>query len=310
MSKIYISKEVDPYFNVALEYQLFTEADEDNCLFLWQNQACVVIGRNQNAYAECDMEYLKKENILPVRRFSGGGAVFQDLGNLNFTFITKEAFAKPDEFIELAQRAVASLGVECSFSGRNDLLYEGKKISGHANYSEDDNYMYHGTMMVNVDLDKLTHVLKPSFIKLNSKGIDSVRSRVINLVEVNPNITIDLMRDALTEAFIDTYGETQPLQYVNKNNSKPPLWPKIEQHDWIFGEAPQFEIQVERRLAAGNVSIATQVENGLVTQIEIYSDSLLPVDFSLLKAQLLGILYEEDEIFKTIDDFLNNYQRQ
>ena len=308
MSRIYISQEVDPYFNIAAEYQLFNEADEEMCLFLWQNQPCVVIGRNQNFYAECDMEYLNKKQILPLRRFSGGGAVFQDMGNVNFTFITKENNANPKQFIEMAQQALATMGIDSSFSGRNDLLYQGRKISGHANYTEDGNYIYHGTMMVDVDLDMLTKVLKPSFIKLDSKGIDSVRSRVINLSQINSDITDEKLKKAMIDAFKNVYGDTQPIKYINKKNMNPAFYDKIQQAEWIFGEAPQFEIQVEKRLSEGNVTLCSQVEDGLATQIEIYTDSLSHVDFTVLKEKLVGSLYDESKFFEMIDDFLSNFQ--
>lgn len=266
--------------------------------------AMCIIGRNQNLYGECDINYLEKKQIFPARRFSGGGAVFQDMGNVNFTFITKEKWANPKQFIEVAKKAVASFNIDCSFSGRNDLLYEGKKISGHASYTEDGNYMYHGTMMVNVDLDMLTNVLRPSFIKLDSKGIDSVRSRVINLSQINTKITEKKLKEAFINAFNDVFGKSQSIQYMNKKNTKPLFRNKIQQREWIFGEAPQFQIQVERRLSKGNVTLCTQVRHGLVTQMEIYTDSLLTVDFSGIKEKLTGVLYDESKFFKMIDDFL------
>lgn len=304
MNRIYISRETDPYFNIAAEYQLLMEAKEGIDLFLWQNQPCIVIGRNQNLYSECNMEYLEKKQILPARRFSGGGAVFQDMGNLNFTFVTKEEKANPEQLIEIVKNAVSSLGIECSFSGRNDLLYEGKKISGHANYSEDGNYMYHGTMMVNIDLDMLTNVLQPSFIKLNSKGIDSVRSRVLNLSQINKEITAEKLSQAFINIFSDTYGSSNSIQYLNKENMKPPLWDKIRQRDWIFGEAPQFQIQVERKLSSGNITLCADVQDGLITRIKIHTDSLLVVGFSEIEEGLIGVLYQENKIFEMIDDFL------
>lgn len=306
MNGIYISLETDPYFNIAAEYKRLMEAGEGTDLFIWQNQPCVIIGRNQNLYAESNIEYMEEKGILPARRFSGGGAVFQDMGNVNFTFITKEEHGDPKKFIEIIKKSISSFGIPCSFSGRNDLLYEGKKISGHASYSEDGNYMYHGTMMVNVDLDMLANSLKPSFVKLSSKGITSVRSRVINLSQINRSITEKRLKDALVDAFIQNYGEILPIKYLTKENTQPPLYNKIRQQDWIYGQSPQFEICVERRLSSGNVTIYANVANGLIKSIKIYSDSLVVVDFSHLEKELVGAMYREEILFSLIDNFLSS----
>lgn len=228
MNNIYLSREIDPYFNIAAEYQLFLEAKEEAALFLWQNSPAVIIGRNQNIYAECDLNYLEEMKILPVRRFSGGGAVFQDLGNVNFTFITQEKDADTEKFLSVIQNAVASLGINCTFSGRNDLLYEGKKFSGHAYYADNGNYLYHGTVMVDVDMDILSGVLRPSFVKLQSKGIASVRSRVINLSQINSEITIDAVKDAILLAFLKIYGESEPIKYIDRKSIQPDLWDTIQ----------------------------------------------------------------------------------
>lgn len=305
MSPIYISREVDPYFNIASEYQLLSEANEEVNLYLWQNQPCVVIGRNQNIYAECNVDYLEKSHILPVRRFSGGGAVFQDFGNMNFTFITKEEYSNNMIFVEIIKKALSSFGINCSFSGRNDLIYEGKKISGHASYCENQNYMYHGTIMVNVNLDMLVNVLKPSYIKLSSKGINSVRSRVVNLSQINNNITEKKLKEALLKEFFDVYGDT-PIRFINKENMQPLLYEKISQDKWIYGESPEFGICIGKKLSKGNVTIYTEVEDGIIKNIKIYTDSLLIVDFSKFEKYLIGTLYRESDLFEQINKFFRN----
>lgn len=305
MSPIYISREVDPYFNIASEYQLLTEANEEVCLYLWQNQPCVVIGRNQNLYAECNMDYLVKNHILPVRRFSGGGAVFQDIGNVNFTFIAKEEYSNNMMFVEIIKKALSSFSIDCIFSGRNDLLFEGKKVSGHASYCENKNYMYHGTMMVNVNLDMLVSVLKPSYIKLSSKGINSVRSRVVNLSQINNNITEEKLKEAFLKVFFDVYGDT-PIRFIDKENMQPLLYEKISQDKWIYGESPEFGICIEKKLSKGNVTIYAKVEDGIIKNIKIYTDSLLIVDIPKLEKDLIGTLYRENNLFEQIDKFFTN----
>ncbi len=306
MNRIYLSKENDPYYNVAAEHQLLLEADENTSLFLWQNKAAVIFGRNQNIFAETDTKYLKENKISPVRRFSGGGAVFQDLGNVNFTFITKEKNADTQKYLSVIKNAVASFDINCEFSGRNDLLIEGKKFSGHAYYTNDDNYLYHGTIMVNVNLDMLSKVLKPSFLKLNSKGIDSVRSRVINLSQVNSSINTNSIIEATIKAFQSEFGDFEPIINIDRHNFTAPLFDKINKNNWIYGEAPEFSITVEKKLSFGNVSVSANVIDGKIKEIKIQTDSLTIFDFSQCEKQLIDSVFEENKIFNYIDNFSKN----
>lgn len=306
MNKIYLTNETNPYYNVAAERQLLTQAQDCTDLFLWQNSPAVIFGRNQNVFAEINTEFLKQNNIIPVRRFSGGGAVFQDLGNVNFTFITKEKNADPQKYLTVIQKALSYFNINCEFSGRNDLLCNGKKFSGHAFYSDDDNYLYHGTIMVNVDLDILSKVLNPSFVKLQSKGINSVRSRVVNLSEVNENITTDNIKDALVRAFVEIFGESESVRTIDQNTFYAPLFQEINKDKWIYGESPQFSIIFERKLSCGNVSISTDVHDGLIRQIKIQTDSLIVFNFSELEKSLIGLIFQEDLIFKQIEEYLEN----
>lgn len=306
MNKIYLTNETNPYYNVAAERQLLTQAQDTTDLFLWQNSPAVIFGRNQNVFAEINTEFLKENNIIPVRRFSGGGAVFQDLGNVNFTFITKEKNADPQKYLTVIQKALSYFNVNCEFSGRNDLLCNGKKFSGHAYYCDDDNYLYHGTIMVDVDLDILAKVLNPSFVKLQSKGINSVRSRVVNLSEVNENITTDNIKDALVRAFVEIFGESESVKTIDQNTFYAPLFNEINQDKWIYGESPQFSISFERKLNCGNVSISTDVHDGLIRQIKIQTDSLIVFNFSELEKSLIGLIFQEDLIFKQIEEYLEN----
>lgn len=307
MSRIYISREYDPYFNVAAEHQLFTEAGEEVSLFLWRNEPAVIFGRNQNVYAECDLPYLEKAGIAPVRRFSGGGAVYQDLGNVNFTFLTKEHGADSDAFLSVLQRAIASLGVECVFSGRNDLLCQGKKFSGHAYYTDNGQYLYHGTIMVKVDLDQLTRALSPSLMKLQSKGIASVRSRVVNLSQVNHTITAEAVMEAVIAAFRGSYGRDIPVQYVDRANMQPETWEQLQTKAWIYGEAPAFSVTAERRLFFGLVTVSADIDNGRIQCLKIHTDSLYALDFAELEREWIGALFDVDGIYTHIDKLVQRH---
>ena len=196
-----------PYQNLAVEEYLLLHCGENECiLYLWQNRNTIVIGRNQNAWKECLVSKLEEENGFLVRRLSGGGAVYHDLGNLNFTFLVRKPNYDLNKQLDVILRAVQKLGVHAEKSGRNDILVDGHKFSGNAFYEQGDYCYHHGTLMVNVNLSELSKYLTVSKEKLQSKGVDSVRARVANLSEYAPNMTMDLLREKLLEAFEEVYG--------------------------------------------------------------------------------------------------------
>jgi len=299
MKKIIISREFDPYFNIAAENQLFLDSDEDIHLFLWQNDASVIIGRNQNIYAECNLTYLKEHDIKVVRRFSGGGAVYHDKGNVNFTFITKEKTANQAKFIEIIKAAMAKLGIDCEFSGRNDLLYKNQKFSGHAYYTDGDNYMYHGTMLVNEDFKQLEKALSPSKLKLQSKGIKSVRSRVINLSSINSEITVE----KVIQTFIETF-DCKNIEYISKANFKAPLEKMLSSYDWLYAQSPKFDIELEKRYSFGNVSAYISVSDGMIQGIKINTDSLCLYDFKSCEDKLIGKCFDEQVVWKCSEQYI------
>jgi lipoate-protein ligase A len=306
MSRIVISLETNPYVNIACEYQLFLEHTEGVDLYLWQNDPCVVIGRNQNMYAECDLEYLKDNNIYPTRRFSGGGAVYQDLGNVNFTFIANSKKVSEKDLLLLAQKAVKQCGIDSEFSGRNDLMYNQKKFSGLAYFYQNNKIMFHGTMLVDVDLDKLTSVLNPSQLKLKSKGIESVRNRVINLASVDSTLTQQAIKDAFVDVFQKEYMLNTNILYSKKEDVDPLLIEKLENPEWIYGAAPKYEIQLERKFSFGNATLDVHVERGKIKDIKIYSDSLSIIDFVPIQEKLLEVLFEENSVMALIESLTTN----
>ena len=198
----------DPYENLALEQTLLERVRENACiLYLWQNARTVVIGRNQNPWKECRTALLEEEGGHLARRLSGGGAVFHDLGNLNFTFLMREADYDLDRQLTVIETACRSLGIPVERSGRNDLLADGRKFSGNAFYHHNGRAYHHGTLMVDVDLEMVQRYLSPSKAKLAAKGVDSVRSRVVNLREFLPDLTVERLSDALTAAFAEVYDQ-------------------------------------------------------------------------------------------------------
>ena len=205
----------DPFLNLAREEWLLLHAEEGAvALCLWQNERTVVIGRNQDAFAECDLAALEREGGHLARRLSGGGAVYHDLGNLNFTFLTRGAQDVP-RHLEMIRRALAPFGIRAEISGRNDLTAEGAKFSGNAYYRSGDCAYHHGTLLVRTDLDALQRCLTPDRQKLAAKGVASVRSRVTDLTSLCPSLTVPALREALGEAFGAEYGRPpEPLPAV------------------------------------------------------------------------------------------------
>ena len=207
-----VSPGTDPYENLALEQTLLERVGEgDLILYLWQNERTVVIGRNQNPWKECRTALLAEEGGRLARRLSGGGAVFHDLGNLNFTFLMAEADYDLPRQLTVLERACRSLGIPAQRSGRNDLLADGRKFSGNAFYKHNGRAYHHGTLMVDVDLEMVQRYLSPSKAKLAAKGVDSVRSRVVNLREFVPELTIEQLSDALTAALAEVYDAARAI---------------------------------------------------------------------------------------------------
>ena len=198
----------DPYENLALEEALLNRVGEGELiLYLWQNERTVVIGKNQNPWKECRTALLAEEGGHLARRLSGGGAVFHDLGNQNFTFLMPAQDYDLPRQLTVIQRACRSLGIPAERSGRNDLLADGRKFSGNAFYKHNGKAYHHGTLMVDVDLDRVQRYLSPSKAKLAAKGVESVRSRVVNLREFVPTLTVEQLADALIAALAEVYSE-------------------------------------------------------------------------------------------------------
>ena len=199
--KYYFSNEFDPYTNLAVERCLFEFANENTAiLYLWQNDNTIVIGRNQDVYSECRADEFKANGGRIARRMSGGGAVYHDLGNLNFSIITDRAQDDERAYFDIILRVAASLGIKAEPSGRNDVIFGGRKFSGSAVYDDGEKVCRHGTVLVCSDIEKMTYYLTPEREKLNRHGVESVRSRVMNLSEVDPEITVEAVKKSFIEA--------------------------------------------------------------------------------------------------------------
>ena len=201
------SDQFSPYRNLAVEEYLLLHCEDKECiLYLWQNQNTVVIGRNQNAWKECRTTKLEEEGGHLARRLSGGGAVYHDLGNMNFTFLINKEEYDLDRQLQVIIGAMEILGLKAEKSGRNDILIDGKKFSGNAFYEQEKHCYHHGTIMVGVNMETLSRYLTVSKDKLKSKGVDSVKSRVTNLRDYLPELTMEELKVALKQSFEKVYG--------------------------------------------------------------------------------------------------------
>ncbi len=286
-----VTGEMNPYRNLALEENLLHRVGPSEViLYLWQNERTVVIGRNQNPWKECRVQELEEDGGKLVRRLSGGGAVFHDLGNLNFTFLASKENYHLEKQLEVILKAVNHLNIPAMKSGRNDITVEGRKFSGNAFYSDGIHSYHHGTLLVNVDINHLSHYLNVSREKLVSKGVESVRSRVTNLSEYAPELNISRMREELIKAFGEVYGLVpEPLQQDKMDQKElTRLEEKFASWEWNFGRKLHFSDSIGRRFSWGEVELQFEVESGIIKQCAVYSDALETGLFEDIAGRLTG----------------------
>lgn len=299
----------DPYVNLALERYLLEHADEDTCtLLLWQNDNTVVIGCNQNPWKECRTGLLQEEGVHLTRRFSGGGAVYHDLGNLNFSFICAEPLYDQEKQFQVIIEACASTGIKAHLSGRNDVLVGDKKFSGNAFFHQNGTACHHGTLMIASNYEKLARYLTPSKAKLQGKGVDSVRSRVANLETFAPDLTVGKLKGFLLEALHTVYG----LPLVPAILS-PEAWSEIEEiaaflrnPDWIYGKHAPASCTLEGRYPWGSICIEFDVENGRISACRVYTDSLDWRLAQIMEEAVIGCAFSKDAVLSSLTGKVDN----
>ncbi len=302
-TKIIRSLSFDPWYNLALEEHLLHHVCENQIiLYLWQNDNTVVICRNQNAWKECRWKQLENDGGKLARRLSGGGAVFHDLGNLNFTFIMDKKLYNLEKQLQVILDAVKKSGIGAEFTGRNDLTVQGKKFSGNAFYSENNAAYHHGTLLINSDFQKLLQYLQVSKEKISSKGIDSVQSRVLNLSSIESSITIETMIQNLEESFIKHYGgqidEINVDQFTDEINR---LYQNYSSWEWRYGETPNFDISFEKRFPWGGIELGFSLENGSIVSAFAYSDAMDYEIIQKVSATLKDCPFQIDDMIERID---------
>jgi lipoate-protein ligase A len=272
--KIVISDSTSPYENLAIEKYLTANLGEDEIvLFLWRNDDTVVIGRNQNCWRECKVSEILANGGRIARRLSGGGAVYHDSGNLNFSFIYPDGKWTVSDGLSIIALACRNHGIDASVSGRNDILTNGAKFSGNAFFSLNGNngqknHCHHGCILISTDTSRMELFLNVSKAKLESKGVRSVRSRVVNLGSLAPHLTPDLLSESLSDAF---GGEVFPVPDSNEIKKDAE---HLASDEWIFGRQIDFTDSFGARFPWGEITLNFKVSAGTVTECKIYSDSM------------------------------------
>ena len=273
-----VSNQTEPYWNISVENYLVEHADAV-VLYLWRNRRTVVIGQNQNPFSECNVEALEADGGYLMRRKTGGGAVYHDDGNINFSFVVPKALYDQTRQFSVIQRAVESFGLHTELSGRNEILAEGRKFSGNAFSKGRVNDLHHGTILIKGNMDDLARYLKPKPAKLQKHGVASVRSRVVNLSELNPGINAEALAPRLREAFEAEYGGVATEVSFDSLMQLPAV---RELHDhfaspeWKYGRWRTFTAQRSAQFDWGGVELALTVDEarGVITDVQIASDAL------------------------------------
>ena len=291
------SKEYNPWKNLSIEKHLADRVQPGDLLFyLWQNEKTVVIGRNQNALRECKASLLEAEGGYLARRATGGGAVYQDMGNLCFTFMASPERYDLERQMKVIQIACRKFGIETEFSGRNDIITkDGYKFSGNAFSVNKKCKIQHGTLMIDVDKEKLGRYLTPSEEKMKAKGVKSVESRVCNLKELNSNVTVEAMKTALLEAFEEEYGEYERMALIEDADACTCVgscgagnvricslvtqgfqetYNMYASWDWRYGKSPECEVVHSKRFTWGEVQVHLKFKNLYIDECKVYSDTL------------------------------------
>lgn len=303
----------DPYFNLALEEYLLREKNGEYFV-LWRDEPCIVVGKNQNTLSEINEEYIKKHDIKVVRRQSGGGAVFHDLGNLNFTFIVEDdgkKFNNFETFVIPIIGVLNELGVKAEFSGRNDLLIDGKKFSGNAQCKYKNRVMHHGTLLFSSDIVNLSDALISKPIKFSDKAVKSVSSRITNISEhLQESFSVIDFKNKIFEYIgreekdkVITTLDNEEIEAV-KNLVKT----KYETWQWNFGQSPKYNFYNEKKLSAGTIELSIDVEKGIMQHIRIFGDFFGEGNIEDIEKALIGKKHNTEEIQGVIDNInIKNY---
>ncbi|OYN66293.1 lipoate--protein ligase [Bacillus safensis] len=299
----------DPMINLAIEEYCLKYLDpEETYLLFYINQPSIIIGKNQNTIEEINTKYVEDNGIKVVRRLSGGGAVYHDKGNLNFSFITKDdgdSFHNFKKFTEPVIKALEKLGVKAELSGRNDIMADGRKISGNAQFATRGRIFSHGTLLFDSEIEHVVSALNVKKEKIESKGIKSIRSRVANISELmDQKMTTEEFRKILLSYIFDTNGDVPQYRLTEKD------WEKIheisrdryQKWEWNYGRSPKFNLQHSKRFPAGSIDLRLEVKKGMIQDCKIFGDFFGVGDIADIEKRLIGQQYDRKIISDVLED--------
>lgn len=304
--KLLYNDSIDPAWNLACEEQLLCHHDED-VVMLWRNRPSIIIGKNQNALEEINLDFVRQHDLAVIRRLSGGGAVFHDLGNINFTFICayeEGAFADYGRFTAPIRDYLRTLGLRAEIGGRNDILIDGKKISGNAQAVRNGRILSHGTLLYSADLSRLAGALKVDPGKIQSKGVKSVRSRVTNIAPLlkNPPETATFLQNLLD--YFSTYAQDiRPCALTDDDRAAVDRLAdeKYRTWDWNFSQSPAYNFARDERFPFGVVQVRMEVSEGVIGSIRLFGDYFGKADIAALEAKLTGVTHEPSAVAAALD---------
>lgn len=305
----YIRNEnLNPYFNLALEEYVLKNFEEDFFL-IWRNPNAIIVGRHQNTYSEINIDYVEKHSLPVVRRLSGGGSVYHDLGNLNFTFIMTNDKAQPPTFKDFTKpilEVLQNLSVDARFSGRNDLTIDGRKFSGNAQYHYKNRTLHHGTILFSSNMSDLSGALKNKAGKFKDKSVKSVQSRVTNIMDhLQEPLTIEAFQDRIMDHIMTRYGKDhlyvlteKDIQAVNQLVEE-----KYATWDWNFGKSPKYDFVSEKKFPGGLVEIHMNVSQGKIKDLKLFGDFFAKKDIQPITDALRGSEHQREALEKSLQPF-------
>jgi len=291
----------DPHVNLALEEYVFrNKPSDDDCLLFYVNSPSIIIGRNQNTIEEVNPVVVAERGIQVVRRISGGGAVYHDLGNLNFSILTPHVsshFSRYDHFTKPVTDVLRDMGVPAELGGRNDILVDGRKISGNAQFARHDRMFSHGTLLLDSGLDELTRALNPRPGKVESKGVKSIRSRVANIAEFMPEpLGVEELRERIIERIFGTRDRAQipaiELTEADWAGVHELVATKYGTWDWNYGQNPASNVQRARRFPIGEIDVRLDVQEGLIVAARFFGDYMGRAEVGELERRLVGVRHD------------------
>jgi lipoate-protein ligase A len=298
----------DPYFNLAVDEYIFKHIDED-CFMLWRNDNAIIVGKHQNTLSEINVDYVQEKGIKVVRRMSGGGAVYHDLGNLNFTFTKTNQEAGQVDFHLYTQPildVLKELGVNAEFQGRNDLVIDGRKFSGNAEYILKNKVLHHGTILFSSHMPDISGALKVNPLKFKDKAVKSVPKRVTNVMDhLSEPISLEDFTQRVMNHIVNTHEGCHPytltetdIKAIEKIRDE-----KYRQWDWNYGHSPDYNFQQGVRSQGGTLEMHLDVHKGVITKCRIFGDFFTTDDISHIEEALIGLRHDKAVIKDRLDDF-------